>query len=61
MVLYHYSGDEDDGEIGSLEEGEDVTEVKSDRDGWTTVRTASGRKGKAPTNYVDWTSKNKGL
>jgi len=60
VVLYHYSGDEDDGEIRSLEEGEEVTEVKPDKDGWTTVRAASGRKGRAPTNYVDWTSKDKG-
>ena len=61
VVVIHFSGNEEDGEISSLEEGEEVTELRTDRYGWTTVRTASGRKGKAPTCYVNWTSKDKGF
>ena len=44
-----------------LDEGDEVTEVKLDKGGWTTVRATSGSEGKAPTSYVHWISEGKGF
>jgi len=36
-----------------VKEGEEVTEITPDEDGWTLVRTNKD-KGKVPTSYIDW-------
>merc|ERR1719429_395221 len=45
VVLYHFSGDEEDGEIPCIEEGDEVTEVKPDKGGWTLFALLLERKG----------------
>ena len=60
IVLYPFAGDEEDGEVASLEEGDQVTELKPNSGGWTTIQTTSGCKGKAPTSYLHWTVPTKG-
>merc|ERR1711892_1189545 len=47
-----FDGDRDDGEI-DVQEGEEVTEIKPDEDGWTVVK-ANGKKGKVPTGHIEW-------
>jgi len=53
VAEYDFDGDMDDGEV-DLREGEEVTEIKPDKDGWTVVRNESGEKGKVPSNFIKW-------
>ena len=53
-VLYDYKGDKQFGEISRLKEGEEVTEVTPDDEGWSLVKTSKGAEGKAPTSYIEW-------
>ena len=41
-------------EIASLSAGAVVTEVKPCRGDWTLIKTADGRKGKVPSDYISW-------
>ena len=50
---YDFDGDREDGEV-DLREGEEVTEMKPDKDGWTVVKNTRGEKGKVPSNYINW-------
>merc|ERR1712013_261580 len=52
---YDFDGDREDGEV-DLREGEEVTEMKPDKDGWTVVKNTRGEKGKVPSNYVNWSA-----
>ena len=49
-----FEGDPFYGELARLSEGEEVTEVKPDEEGWTLVETSDGTKGKVPTDHVSW-------
>jgi len=49
-----FYGDRDDGEI-DVKEGDEVTELKPNEDGWTVVR-ANGKNGKVPTEYIEWSA-----
>ena len=55
VAEYDFDGDRDDGEV-DLREGEEVTEIKPDKDGWTVVRNTRGEKGKVPSNYINWSA-----
>ena len=37
-----------------MTEGEEVTEVTPDDEGWSLVKTSKGAEGKAPTSYIEW-------
>jgi len=55
IVQEDFDGDQGDGEI-EVKEGQEVTEITPDKDGWTVVK-ANGDKGKVPTDFIEWTPK----
>jgi len=59
VAEFEFDGDRDDGEV-DLREGDEVTEIKADKDGWTVVKNTRGKKGKVPSNFINW-SASKGL